>query len=153
RISLPAIAPTCSRQPHRLCAGNIAKRPKRTEPLSDGAPREIGGANAPLSAAGSAAQRARIDEDHSDAFIGSAEEDRVGPRFRVVAGAQSVIGPVVEDDEYKLAVRASDPGDEDEDEDWPEDLPEDLTEDLSENLPEDLPEDLPRDLLDSASEI
>jgi len=110
-----------------------------------------------LSAAGSAAQQARIDEDHSGAFIGSAEEDRVKPRFRVVAGAPSVIGPVVEDDEYEVAVPASDPGGEDGDEDWPEDLPEDLTEDLSEDLsedlPEDLPSDLPSDLLDSASEI
>jgi hypothetical protein len=102
-----------------------------------------------VSAAGSAAQQARVDEDHSGAFIGSEEADRVRPRFRVVAGPPSVIGPVVEDDEYKVAVRASDPGDEDGDEDWPEDLPEDLTEDLS----EDLPEDLPRDLSDSASEI
>ena len=110
-----------------------------------------------MSAAGSAAQQARIDEDHSGAFIGSAEEDRVKPRFRVVAGAPSVIGPVVEDDEYEVAVPASDPGGEDGDEDWPEDLPEDLTEDLSEDLsedlPEDLPSDLPSDLLDSASEI
>jgi hypothetical protein len=102
-----------------------------------------------LSAAGSAAQQARIDEDHSGAFIESAEADRVRPRFRVVAGAPSVIGPIVEDDEYKAAVLASDPGGEDGDEDWPEDLPEDLTEDLS----EDLPKDLPKDLLDSAGEI
>lgn len=102
-----------------------------------------------MSAAGSAAQQARIDEDPSGAFIESAEADRVSPLFRVVAGAPSVIGPVVEDDEYKVAVRASDPGGEDGDEDWPEDLPEDLSEDLS----EDLPNDLPKDLLDSESEI
>jgi hypothetical protein len=98
-----------------------------------------------LSAAGSAAQRARIEEDQSDALIGSAEVDSVRPHFRVVAGAPSVIEPVVEDGDYKAAVLASDPGDEDEDEDWPEDLPEDLTEDSS--------EDLPKDLLDSESEI
>ena len=71
--------------------------------------------------------------------------DSVRPHFRVVAGAPSVIEPVVEDDEYKVAVRASNPGGEDGDEDWPEVLPEDLTEDL--------PKDLPKDLLDSASEI
>jgi hypothetical protein len=85
-----------------------------------------------LSAAGSAAQRARIDEDHSDAFIRSAEVDSVKPHFRVVAGAPSVIEPVVEDDDYKVAVPAGDPGDEDEDEDWPEDLPEDLLDSASE---------------------
>jgi hypothetical protein len=85
-----------------------------------------------LSAAVSAAQRARIDEDHSDAFIGSAEVDSVRPQFRVVAGAPSVVEPVVEDDDYKVAVLASDPGDEDGDEDWPEDLPEDLLDSASE---------------------
>jgi hypothetical protein len=85
-----------------------------------------------LSAAGSAAQQARIDEDHSGAFIGSEEVDSVSPRFRVVAGAPSVIGPIVEDDEYKVAVRASDPGGEEGDEDWPEDLPEDLPDSASE---------------------
>ena len=71
----------------------------------------------------------------------------------MVAGAQSVIGPVVEDDEYTVTVRASDPGGEDGDEDWPEDLPEDLTEGLPEDLPKDLHKDLHKDLLDSASEI
>jgi hypothetical protein len=50
----------------------------------------------------------------------------------VVAGAPSVIEPVVEDDDYKVAVPAGDPGDEDEDEDWPEDLPEDLLDSASE---------------------
>jgi hypothetical protein len=85
-----------------------------------------------LSAAGSAAQRARIDEDHSDAFIGSAEVDSVRPHFRVVAGEPSVIEAVVEDDDDKVAVPASDPGDEDGDEDWPEDLPEDLLDSASE---------------------
>jgi len=103
-------------------------------------PREILPSNAPLSAAGSAAQQARTGEDHSGAFIGPAEVDRVKPRFRVVTGDPSVIERVVEDDDYRVAVRASDPGAEDEDEDWPEDLPEDLT------------GDLPKDLLDSASE-
>ena len=106
-----------------------------------------------MSAAGSAAQQERIDEDHSGAFIRSAEVDSVRPRFRVVAGAPSVIEPDVEDDEYKVAIRANDPGGEDGDEDWPEDLPEDLTEDLSKDLSEDLSEDLPEDLLNSASEI
>ena len=44
----------------------------------------------------------------------------------MVAGAPSAIEPVVEDDDHKVAVRASDPDDEDGDEDWPEDLPEEL---------------------------
>jgi hypothetical protein len=90
-----------------------------------------------LSAAGSAAQSARIDEDHSDAFIGPEEVDSVRPQFRVVAGAPYVVEPVVDADDYKAAVLTSDPGDEDEDEDGDEDWP----------------EDLPEDLLDSASEI
>jgi hypothetical protein len=85
-----------------------------------------------LSAAVSAAQRALIEEDHSDAFIGSAEVDSVRPQLRMVAGAPSVIEPVVEDDGYKVDVLASDPDDEDGDEDWPEDLPEDLLDSASE---------------------
>src|SRR5262249_27601689 len=103
-------------------------RPKRIEPLSDDAPREIRGANAPLSAAGSAAQQARVDEDHSGPVMESAEADRIRPRFHVVTGAH---------DDYKEAVGASDHGDEEGDEDWPEDLP----------------EDSPEDSLDSASEV
>jgi hypothetical protein len=85
-----------------------------------------------LNAAGSAAQQASIDEDHSGAFIGSAEVDRGRPQFRMVTGAPSVIEPVVEGDEHKGTVRASDPGGEDGDEDWPEDLPEDLFDSASE---------------------
>jgi hypothetical protein len=85
-----------------------------------------------LNAAGSAAQQASIDEDLSGAFIGSEEVDRVKPRFHVVTGAPSVIEPVVEDDEYKVAVRSSNPGGEDGDVDWPEDLPEDLLDSASE---------------------
>ena len=58
--------------------------------------------------------------------------DGVRPHFHVVAGAPSVIEPVVEDDDYKVADRASDPGDDDGDEDWPEDLPEDLLDSANE---------------------
>jgi hypothetical protein len=57
----------------------------------------------------------------------------------MVAGGSPVIGPVVEDDDYPVAVRESDPGDEEEDEDWPEDLPEDSSD--SEREIEARPED------------
>ena len=76
-----------------------------------------------MSAAGSAAQRTYKDEENSDDFIGPAEADRARPRLRMVAGGAPVIGPVVEEADYTVSVRASDPDGEDLDEDWPEDLP------------------------------
>jgi len=79
-----------------------------------------------LSAAGSAAQRTYTDEDNSDAFIRPAEADRDRPRLRMVAGGAPVIGPVVEEADYTVSIRASDPDGEDLEEDWPEDLPGDL---------------------------
>jgi hypothetical protein len=76
-----------------------------------------------LSAAGSAAQRTYTDEDNSDAFIRPAEADRVKPRLRMVAGGAPVIGPVVEEADFTVSVRASAPNGEDLDDHWPEDLP------------------------------
>jgi hypothetical protein len=55
----------------------------------------------------------------------------------MVAGGGPFIEPVIKNDDHQVAVRASDPDDDDGDEDWPEDLP----------------VDLPVDLLDSAGEI
>jgi len=81
-------------------------------------PREIPSTDAPLSAAGSAAQRAYTNEDHSGAFDRSAEAGRVRPRLRMVVGGAPVIEPVVEDDNYTAAVRESDPGGEGGAEDW-----------------------------------
>jgi hypothetical protein len=71
-------------------------------------PRKIFSTNAPLSAAGSAAQRARTDEDHFVALIRSAGANRVKPRFRVVAGGAPAIEPDGEDGGYPAAVQAND---------------------------------------------
>jgi len=76
-----------------------------------------------LSAAGSAAQRTYTDEDNSDALIRPAEADRVKHRLRMVAGGAPVIGPVVEEADFMVSVRASDPNGEDLDDHWPDDLP------------------------------
>ncbi|HEU0175805.1 MAG TPA: hypothetical protein VFV58_16195 [Blastocatellia bacterium] len=92
-------------------------------------PREILSTNAPLSAAGSAAQLAHIDEDHPGAFMRSAEADHVRPKFRVVADGVPVIKPVVEGHDYRVAAGARDPDGEVLVKDWAEDWPEDLSED------------------------
>jgi hypothetical protein len=81
-------------------------------------PREFFSTNAPLSAASSAALRARTDEDHSIALIRSEGANQVKPRFRVVAGGAPAIEPVVEDGGYPAAVLASDSDGEDVAEDW-----------------------------------
>src|SRR5262249_36459644 len=88
-------------------------------------PREIPPTDAPLSAVGSAAQRVHTDEYHSSAFIQSEEADRVRPRIRRVIGGAPVIEPIVEDDDYRVTVRASDPDGEVLAKDWAEDWPED----------------------------
>lgn len=92
-------------------------------------PREILSTNAPLSAAGSAAQRARTDEDYSGAFIKSAEADHVSamsrPRLRMVAGGAPVIEPVVERADYPAPTRISAADGEVLAKDWAEDWAED----------------------------
>ena len=50
----------------------------------------------------------------------------------MVSGGSPIIGSVVEDDDYPVAVRASDPDGEEVDEDWPEDLPDELSDSASE---------------------
>jgi hypothetical protein len=50
----------------------------------------------------------------------------------MVAGGGPFIEPVVKNDDHQVAVRASDPDDDDGDEDWPEDLPEDLLDSVGE---------------------
>jgi hypothetical protein len=58
-------------------------------------PREMLSTNAPLSAAGSAAQRSRTDENHSSVFVRSPEADRISPllrpKLRMVAGGAPII--------------------------------------------------------------
>jgi len=95
-------------------------------------PREILSTNAPLSAAGSAAQRGHRDEDQSGAFLPSAEADRVRPGLRMVAGGVPIIEPGAEDGAYSVVVSSSDSEGEDGDEDWPEDLPVELLDSASE---------------------
>jgi hypothetical protein len=106
-------------------------------------PREMLSTNAPLSAAGSAAQRERTDEDHSGAFARTAEANRVGagsrPKLRMVVGGAPVIEPVVESagrQASEVLVR-----------DWAKDWAEDESEDGSED---DL--DSPLDSLDARTE-
>ncbi|HEU0185868.1 MAG TPA: hypothetical protein VFS27_11175 [Blastocatellia bacterium] len=98
-------------------------------------PREMLSTNAPLSAAGSAAQLAGGDEDYSGAFIGSAEADRVKTKLRVVAGGAPVIEPAVQSAAYPIAARASSAGGEVLAQDWAQDWAEDWAED-----PPDFPE-------------
>jgi hypothetical protein len=81
-------------------------------------PRKIFSTNAPLSAAGSAAQLARTDEDHFVALVRSAGANQVKPRFRVVAGGALAIEPDVEDGGYPAAVQANDSDGDDMAEDW-----------------------------------
>ncbi|HEY8461395.1 MAG TPA: hypothetical protein VIM99_13490 [Blastocatellia bacterium] len=88
-------------------------------------PRETLSTSAPLSAAGSAAQTAGADVDHSGAFIGSAEADRVRPKLRVVAGGAPVIEPAVESASYPVAARLGGAGGEVLAEDWAKDWAED----------------------------
>jgi hypothetical protein len=92
-------------------------------------PREMLSTNAPLSAAGSAAQRARTDEDYSSAFIKSAEADRISPRLRprlrMVASGAPVIEPVVESASYPGPARVSAANSEVLAKDWAEDWAED----------------------------
>lgn len=80
-------------------------------------PREMLSTNAPLSAAGSAAQRSLPDEDHSSVFVRSTEADRVSPllrpKLRMVAGGAPIID------------RMSNPGGEVLVKDWAEDWAED----------------------------
>src|SRR5882672_8787010 len=105
-------------------------------------PREILSTNAPLSAAGSAAQRAHTDEDHSSAFIRSAGADRVSPGlrpglhpgFHMVAGGAPVIEPVVEGAGYQVAAGASHPAGEVLAKDWAKDWAEDPPEDLLDSI-------------------
>jgi hypothetical protein len=97
-------------------------------------PREILSTNAPLSAAGSAAQRTHTDEDHPGAFIRSSEADRVRPRFRpkfhMAAGGDPVIEPFFEGAGYPASAGASDPDGEVLAKDWAEDWPEDSLDSL-----------------------
>ena len=106
-------------------------------------PREMLSTNAPLSAAGSAAQRERTDEDHSSAFAGTTEANRVSagsrPKLRMVVGGSPVIEPVVESagrQASEVLVK-----------DWAKDWAEDESEDGSED---DL--DSPLDSLDARTE-
>ncbi|HEY6400763.1 MAG TPA: hypothetical protein VI479_05110 [Blastocatellia bacterium] len=95
-------------------------------------PREMLSTNAPLSAAGSAAQLtvgAVGDGDHSSAFIGSAEADRVRPKLRVVAGGAPVIEPAIQSAAYPVAAHASGAGREVLAKDWAQDWAEDWAED------------------------
>jgi hypothetical protein len=86
-------------------------------------PREILSTNAPLSAAGSAAQRAITNKDH--AFTGAGETESVRPKLSMVAGGAPVIDPIVAGAGYPAAARASVPGGEILAKDWVEDWPED----------------------------
>jgi hypothetical protein len=95
-------------------------------------PREILSTNAPLSAAGSAAQRGHRDEDQFGPFLPSAEADRVRPGLRMVAGGVPIIEPGTEDGAYSVVVSSSDSEGEEGDEDWPEDLPLELLDSASE---------------------
>jgi hypothetical protein len=91
-------------------------------------PREMLSTNAPLSAAGSAAQLTGGDGDHSGAFIGSAEADRLRPKLRVVAGGAPVIEPAVQSAAYPVATRVSGAGREVLAKDWAQDWAEDWAE-------------------------
>jgi hypothetical protein len=90
-------------------------------------PRETLSTNAPLSAAGSAAQRALFDEDHSGAFIGSMEADGADPGFRsgfhLINGGAPVLEPVVKSNNHPVAVNASYLDGEGAAEDWNDNWP------------------------------
>jgi hypothetical protein len=74
-------------------------------------PREILSTNAPLSAAGSAAQQALFDKDHPAVFIRAMETYHVTPKFspklRLVAGGAPVIAPVAEGPDQLIAASAN----------------------------------------------
>jgi hypothetical protein len=92
-------------------------------------PREMLSTNAPLGAAGSAAQRERTDEDHSSAFARTTEANLVGagsrPKFRMVVGGAPVIEPVVESEGHQASEVLV--------KDWAKDWAEDESEDGSED--------------------
>jgi hypothetical protein len=100
-------------------------------------PRETLSTHAPPGAAGSAAQRARTDEDHSGDFAGSTEADRVSPqirpRLRMVVGGAPVIEPVVESAGRPVTSHKSSPNGEVLAQDWAKDWAEDWLEDEAED--------------------
>jgi hypothetical protein len=92
-------------------------------------PREMLSTNAPLSAAGSAAQPAITEEEETSALIRPADADRaswrVRPKLRMVAGGAPVIEADVESYPYQSQARVSAGGGEVLVKDWAEDWPED----------------------------